>query len=80
MIPLTELKDWLSTHNAGYVAVDDGGLTLVILDADGRDTGEYLEVGGVPELEPDTRDPAYERAAARARGNDFLETGGKDWT
>ena len=26
------------------------------------------------------RDDAYERAAARARSNDFEETGGKDWT
>lgn len=26
------------------------------------------------------RDDAYERAAARARDNDFAETGGKDWT
>lgn len=25
-------------------------------------------------------DEAYERAAARARSNDFAETGGKDWT
>lgn len=26
------------------------------------------------------RDEAYERAAARARGNDFAETDGRDWT
>ena len=26
------------------------------------------------------RDEAYERAAAKARANDFAETGGKDWT
>lgn len=26
------------------------------------------------------RDEAYERAAARARNNDFADTGGKDWT
>ncbi len=31
----------------------------------------------VPE---DPRDDAYERAAARARGNDFRDTAGKDWT
>jgi hypothetical protein len=30
--------------------------------------------------EPDTRDETYERAAARARNNDFADTGGKDWT
>jgi hypothetical protein len=28
----------------------------------------------------DERDDAYERAAARARNNDFADTGGKDWT
>jgi hypothetical protein len=28
----------------------------------------------------DDRDEAYERAAARARNNDFADTGGKDWT
>jgi hypothetical protein len=28
----------------------------------------------------DRRDEAYERAAARARNNDFADTGGKDWT
>jgi len=27
----------------------------------------------------DDRDEAYERAAARACGNDFADTGGKDW-
>ena len=26
------------------------------------------------------RDEVYERAAARARNNDFADTGGKDWT
>jgi hypothetical protein len=29
---------------------------------------------------PEERDEAYERAAAKARGNDFEATGGKDWT
>lgn len=29
---------------------------------------------------PDERDEAYERAAARARNNDFADTSGKDWT
>ena len=31
------------------------------------------------DLEPE-RDEAYERAAARARSNDFEDTNGKDWT
>lgn len=28
----------------------------------------------------DDRDEDYERAASRARSNDFARTGGKDWT
>ena len=28
----------------------------------------------------DEADEAYERAAARARSNDFAATGGRDWT
>lgn len=31
-------------------------------------------------LSDEGHDEAYERAAARARANDFVETGGKDWT
>lgn len=34
----------------------------------------------VPAPEWDDRDEAYERAAARARANDFEDTDGKDWT
>jgi hypothetical protein len=30
--------------------------------------------------QPEERDEAYERAAAKARNNDFADTGGKDWT
>jgi hypothetical protein len=29
---------------------------------------------------PEERDADYERAASRARGNDFEDTGGRDWT
>ena len=32
------------------------------------------------ELADQDRDPAYERAAARARSNDFEDTDGRDWT
>lgn len=32
------------------------------------------------EAENDNRDEDYERAAARARGNDFADTDGRDWT
>jgi len=31
-------------------------------------------------LARDEQDEAYERAAARARGNNFARTGGRDWT
>jgi hypothetical protein len=39
---------------------------------------DCLDAGA--DVEEDTRDEAYERAAHRARGNDFRDTGGKDWT
>jgi hypothetical protein len=44
-----DLIEWLKTlpEDAG-VAVDDGGLTLVELDDDGEETGNYHEVGGIP--------------------------------
>ena len=45
------------------------GVTLPSVDSY-RDESEH----------DDERDDAYERAAARARTNDFAESGGKDWT
>lgn len=45
--------------------------------------GEYFCLCGEvlhPVRDEAERDEAYERAAARARGNDFEETGGRDWT
>lgn len=48
---------------------------------------EYARKDGKLAVTPDMKhardpdeDPAYERAATRARGNDFEDTGGKDWT
>ncbi len=35
---------------------------------------------GLDRNDDEPRDEAYERAAARARQNDFELTGGKDWT
>ena len=32
------------------------------------------------DLAEQDRDPAYDRAAARARSNDFEDTDGRDWT
>ena len=50
MISKKEPQDWLDTvEDDGFVAIDDGGLQLVELDADREETGAYLEVGGTPE-------------------------------
>lgn len=49
MIDAKELIRWASTLSPGaVVAINDGGLTLVELDADNNETGAYLEVGGIP--------------------------------
>jgi hypothetical protein len=53
MIAVSELKDWAATlsaldrHGEHFVAVDDGGLTLVEIQ-NNEQTGAYLEVGGEP--------------------------------
>lgn len=51
MIPTPELKQWLAGRGSeSAIAIDDGGLTLVELEAStGKETGHYLEIGGVPE-------------------------------
>jgi hypothetical protein len=47
MLPVHEVKRWLETLEAdGYVAIDDGGLTLVQIDGEA-----WLEVGGIPDDE-----------------------------
>lgn len=52
MISTRELKDWCSAFGAeSFVAIDDGGLRIVELDAEGKETGNYIELGGVPEPE-----------------------------
>jgi hypothetical protein len=46
-----ELKRWAATlMDDDEVAIDDGGLTLVVLDEDGNASPDdgYLEVGGIP--------------------------------
>ncbi len=46
MMTVKEVKDWLSVMpDDSCVAVDEGGLTLVMVGNE----GVYLEVGGVPE-------------------------------
>lgn len=49
MIDKLELRAWLDRLGEGsQVGVDEGGLTLVEVDANGNETGEYLEIGGTP--------------------------------
>lgn len=52
MIEKIELEEWLRTlYSTDLVAVDEGGLTLVAIGSDEKETGAYLEIGGVPEEE-----------------------------
>lgn len=47
MMSVGEVLDWLEDKDYHHsLAIDEGGLTLVVVD-----TGEYLELGGVPEEE-----------------------------
>lgn len=53
MINRDTLVKWLeslpaSPGNGAWVAIDEGGLTLVELDENDKPTGNYLEVGGIP--------------------------------
>jgi hypothetical protein len=48
MMTVPAVQDWLATlATTGYVAVDLGGLNLVEVDENGKETGAYLELGGV---------------------------------
>ncbi len=48
MTNVKEFKEWLSTlDDANSVAVEDGGLTIVELTPEGKETGAYFELGGV---------------------------------
>lgn len=49
MMAINDVRLWLSelADDSG-VAVDDGGLCLVEIDADGKETGCVLELGGIP--------------------------------
>ncbi len=46
-----ELREWLEdVDESRRVAVDDGGLTLVLIDKDAdREDWDYFEIGGIPE-------------------------------
>lgn len=49
MIDIETIQEWLKTLNPDNgVAVDDGGLCLVEVDGDGKETDACLAIGGVP--------------------------------
>ena len=48
-VAVAELRDWLSPlKDADQVALDDGGLALVLID---HEDEIYFEIGGVPDDE-----------------------------
>lgn len=52
MTSVKELREFLKrVHDDTNIAIDDGGLTLVLCTADGEETGSYIEVGGLPDKE-----------------------------
>ena len=58
MLRVAELQRWLGTlPKDSQVAVDEGGLTLVVVG----DQGVYLELGGVPD-DAECWVPPHERA------------------
>ena len=48
MISVASFKEWIAAFpdDAG-IAVDDGGLNLVVHDGEGNELGNY-EIGGIP--------------------------------
>jgi len=52
MTSLEDFKEWLDQvveeHPYGGIAVHDGGLAVVISDAEGSVTEHYYEIGGIP--------------------------------
>lgn len=49
MITRNELKKWLASKSQNsFIAIDEGGLTLVELDENKKPTGHHIEVGGEP--------------------------------
>ncbi len=49
-----DIQEWLASlalDATDFVAIDEGGLTLLALDLNGNPNGQYLEVGGVPNEE-----------------------------
>jgi hypothetical protein len=48
MMSRKEVIRWLETLTSPYVAVDDGGLTLVPVGDPEEEGHAYCEIGGVP--------------------------------
>ena len=49
MMDIAEVKRWIATlADGGNLAIEDGGLCLVELTAEGEETGAYIEIGGTP--------------------------------
>lgn len=64
MISKAEAKRWIDTiPDDSGIAIDEGGLCLVEIDAHGVETGACLEVGGIPE-EDDGEDARTEDASS----------------
>ena len=53
MTSIKEVKDWLEAIKLqdGFIAIGDEGLSIVALDAKGKKTDAYLEIGGIPDNE-----------------------------
>ncbi len=49
MMSKAEIQEWLNGLNPNSsVGIDEGGLTLVEIGPEGKSTGVYLEIGGIP--------------------------------
>ena len=49
MIPIQEFKEWLNSLNPeNSIAIDYGGLAVVEIGDNRKETGSYFEIGGVP--------------------------------
>lgn len=53
MMQRCEVLAWLEAlDDDALIAIDEGGLTLVEVDEDGAEVGNWCEVGGIPEATP----------------------------
>jgi hypothetical protein len=49
MTSVEEVKEWLELlDDTNGVAIDDGGLRIVELDQNEKETGKFIEIGGIP--------------------------------